>query len=181
MIIERSLHPQFLSNTYLVADGQGGPAFFVDAGGPVEPLIAAAERLGVTPTHVLLTHHHFDHVSEVGALRERWPKLEVADPPAGARARGGGAEQGTGTIEPGEALRFGALEVRPLLHARPHRGDAVVPRRRCRPAARADARGPRAPRPAASPAAKGWCSPATPSSAARSAACARPATRPTPI
>jgi glyoxylase-like metal-dependent hydrolase (beta-lactamase superfamily II) len=31
----------------------------------------------VTPTHVLLTHHHFDHVSEVGALKERWPDLVV--------------------------------------------------------------------------------------------------------
>ena len=68
MLVERALHPQFVSNTYLVADGRGGPAFFVDAGGPVEPLIEAAERLGLEPTHVLLTHHHFDHVSEVGAL-----------------------------------------------------------------------------------------------------------------
>ena len=45
MIVERVSHPQFLSNTYLVADGAGGPAFFIDAGGPVEPLIATAERL----------------------------------------------------------------------------------------------------------------------------------------
>src|SRR3954471_143915 len=81
MLIERSMHPQFVSNTYLVADREGGTAFFVDAGGPVEPLVAAADRLGVTPTHVLLTHHHFDHVSEVGALKERWPSLVVlADP-----------------------------------------------------------------------------------------------------
>ena len=77
MLVEHATHPQFLSNTYLVADGVGGPAFFIDAGGPVEPLIDAAERLELTPTHVLLTHHHFDHVSEVGKLRERWPKLEV--------------------------------------------------------------------------------------------------------
>ena len=45
MIVECATHPQFLSNTYLVADGEGGPAFFVDAGGPVGPLIEAAERL----------------------------------------------------------------------------------------------------------------------------------------
>ncbi len=62
MIVERSTNPQFVSNTYLVADGEGGPAFFVDAGGPVEPLIETAGRLGLEPTHVLLTHHHFDHV-----------------------------------------------------------------------------------------------------------------------
>src|SRR3982074_739706 len=91
MIVEPATHPQFLSNTYLVADGQGGPAFFVDAGGPVEPLIDAGERIGLTPTHALLTHHrpvlppthvvltphHYAHVSEVGALRQRWPELEV--------------------------------------------------------------------------------------------------------
>src|ERR1700730_4379811 len=77
MIVERAMHPQFLSNTYLVSDGDGGPAFFVDAGGPVEPLIEAAERLQLTPTHALLTHHHFDHVSELETLRKRWPQLQV--------------------------------------------------------------------------------------------------------
>ena len=49
MIVETASNPQFLSNTYLVADGEGGPAFFVDAGGPVEPLIEAAERLELSP------------------------------------------------------------------------------------------------------------------------------------
>jgi hydroxyacylglutathione hydrolase len=113
MIIERSLHPQFLSNTYLVADGLGGPAFFVDAGGPVEPLIATAEALELAPTHVLLTHHHFDHVSEVGTLRKRWPKLEVLIHPR--ELEQAGEDVKWSTIEPGETLRFGTLEVRPLL------------------------------------------------------------------
>jgi hydroxyacylglutathione hydrolase len=121
MLVERAMHPQFLSNTFLVADGQGGPAFFVDAGGPVGPLIETAERLGLEPTHVLLTHHHYDHVSDVGELLARWPKLQVlisqrerelldataaegADPPSA----------GMGSIEAGQTLSFGALEVRPL-------------------------------------------------------------------
>src|SRR3954452_15323850 len=77
MIVERSMHPDFLSNTYLVADGEGGTGFFVDAGGPVEPLIEAAERLDGTPTPILLTHAHGDHVCDVGKLRERWPDLRV--------------------------------------------------------------------------------------------------------
>jgi hydroxyacylglutathione hydrolase len=112
MILERSLHPQFLSNTYLVADGLGGPAFFVDAGGPVGPLLQAAERLEVTPTHVLLTHHHFDHVSEVGKLRERWPKLEVLIDPLERELLDEGTA--TGLVEAGQTLSLGALEVRPL-------------------------------------------------------------------
>lgn len=121
MLIETATHPQFISNTFLVADGAGGPAFFVDAGGPVAPLIEAAERLDLTPTHVLLTHHHYDHVCEVPVLRARWPELEVlisATEEQLMRDAAGGqlpAETApSGTIEAGDAMRFGALEVRPL-------------------------------------------------------------------
>jgi glyoxylase-like metal-dependent hydrolase (beta-lactamase superfamily II) len=77
MILERSLNPQFLSNTYLVAPDAGGEALFIDAGGPMEPLFEAVERHGLTPTVVLLTHHHYDHVSELGAITERWPDIVV--------------------------------------------------------------------------------------------------------
>ena len=111
MVIERASNPQFISNTYLVADGVGGPALFIDAGGPVEPLIASAEQFGLTPTHVLLTHHHFDHVSEVGALRERWPQIEVLAHPLERDAL---AEMQPSAVEAGQILRFGTLEVRPL-------------------------------------------------------------------
>ena len=111
MILERSTHPQFVSNTYLLADGRGGPAFFVDAGGPVEPLIAAAERLELAPSHILLTHHHFDHVSEVSRLRERWPDLAVLIHPL---EREGLGEIDAEPLEAGRTLRFGDLEVRGL-------------------------------------------------------------------
>ncbi len=119
MIIERAMHERFLSNTYLVADGAGGPGFFVDAGGPVAPLVEAAKRLQIEPTHVLLTHHHFDHVSDLGALRKRWGKLEVLIHPLErdallelGEALGKGFEPGS--IEAGETLSFGRVEVRPL-------------------------------------------------------------------
>jgi glyoxylase-like metal-dependent hydrolase (beta-lactamase superfamily II) len=117
MLVERATHPQFVSNTYLVADGQGGAAFFVDAGGPVEPLIEAAGRLGLTPTHVLLTHHHYDHVSEVPALREQWPELTVLISPRerDLLEQAGGLELGElAPVDVGQTLSYGALEVRPL-------------------------------------------------------------------
>lgn len=120
VIVETSMHPQFLSNTFLVADGEGGPGFFVDAGGPVAPLIEAADRLGVTPTHVLLTHHHYDHVCDVGELQERWPELKVLissvehEMVVAAGEGAGASAAGMASIEAGETLRFGALEVRPL-------------------------------------------------------------------
>jgi glyoxylase-like metal-dependent hydrolase (beta-lactamase superfamily II) len=122
MIVEASSNPQFLSNTYLVADGEGGPAFFIDAGGPVQPLIDAAERLGLTPTHVLLTHHHYDHVCDVDELRKRWPRLQVVINPIESDLMRAGADDGgedsaadsMGSVQAGETLRFGTLEVCPL-------------------------------------------------------------------
>ena len=77
MILERSMNDGFLSNTYLVGEAGGGVGFFVDAGGPVEPLLAKAEVLGVDVTHVLLTHHHWDHVEQLGQILERFPDAQV--------------------------------------------------------------------------------------------------------
>jgi len=110
MLIERSLNPQFLSNTYLVAEGEGAAGAFIDAGGPVAPLLEAAERLSVTPSHVLLTHHHYDHVCELSELTARWPGLQVLIHPLEADQ----VEGVTATLEPGTHIDLGALRVQAL-------------------------------------------------------------------
>src|SRR6266567_150338 len=56
------MHPDWLSNAYLVADEEGGAAVFVDSGADVAPLLAAAVRWRVEPSYVLRTHSHHDHV-----------------------------------------------------------------------------------------------------------------------
>ena len=68
MLVERSLHPRYLSNAYLVADEEGGAALYVDSGAPLEPLREAAERWRVEPEVVLRTHSHADHVEHEGEL-----------------------------------------------------------------------------------------------------------------
>ncbi len=68
MLVERSMHPDYLSNAYLVADEEGGTAVFVDSGAPMGPLHAAAERWGVRPVAVLRTHGHHDHVEHEAEL-----------------------------------------------------------------------------------------------------------------
>jgi hydroxyacylglutathione hydrolase len=110
MIVERSMHPDWLSNTYLVAAGPGEDGFFVDAGGPVRPLLERAERDGITVTHVLLTHHHHDHVAELAAVTNRFPGAQVLIHPE-ERALVDGA---TGDLEPGDELSIGGLSVRAL-------------------------------------------------------------------
>ena len=66
------MDPGWLSNAYLLADRNGGSAVFVDSGAPVEPLLAAVDRLDVHPTHLLTTHAHGDHVAHHGLLEERF-------------------------------------------------------------------------------------------------------------
>ena len=75
------MDPGWLSNTYLVADELGGTAVFVDSGAPLEPLLAKVAEWQVTPTHVLRTHGHADHVtheSELGLAVARH-SLETGD------------------------------------------------------------------------------------------------------
>ena len=62
------MHDRLLSNAYLVADEEGGSAVYVDSGAPLAPLLQAAEEWRVTPTHVLRTHSHADHVEHEGEL-----------------------------------------------------------------------------------------------------------------
>ncbi|MDP9307942.1 MAG: MBL fold metallo-hydrolase, partial [Actinomycetota bacterium] len=72
MIIERSMHPSWLSNAYLVGDEEGGTAVFVDSGAPLAPLHDAVERHGLTVTHLLTTHADHDHIAGDDELRERY-------------------------------------------------------------------------------------------------------------
>jgi hydroxyacylglutathione hydrolase len=68
VLVARSLHPDYLSNAYLVADEEDGSALYVDSGAPLEPLRAAAKEWGVEPELVLRTHSHGDHVEHEGEL-----------------------------------------------------------------------------------------------------------------
>src|ERR1700758_2214177 len=110
VIVERSMNDDFLSNTYVVADEPGGHAVMIDAGGPAEPLLDYLRRGQLTLTHVLLTHHHHDHVSEVESVLEAHPgtpvlihELELASVPAA-----------TGTMAPGTPIETGALTIEPI-------------------------------------------------------------------
>ena len=104
------MNDDFLSNTYLVADEPGGHAVMIDAGGPVAPLLDYLRRGQLTLTHVLLTHRHHDHISEVESVLEAHPstpvlihELERASVPAA-----------TGTMAPGTTIESGALTIEPI-------------------------------------------------------------------
>jgi hydroxyacylglutathione hydrolase len=110
MIIERSMNDQWLSNTYLVADEQRSEAVMIDAGGPVKPLLAVLDRMRFALTHVLLTHHHHDHVAKLEQVLASHPGTPVLIHPLERELVPGV----TATMTSGEPIHSGALEIQPL-------------------------------------------------------------------
>jgi hydroxyacylglutathione hydrolase len=66
------MHPDWLSNAYLVWDEGTREAYFVDSGAPLEPLLEVVDREGLTVTALLTTHTHPDHVAGDAELERRF-------------------------------------------------------------------------------------------------------------
>src|SRR5882672_3839364 len=109
MIVEHTMHAQWLSNTYLVADKLGGHAVLVDTGGPIEPILRSVEEHRLTVTHVLCTHHHADHIAHNAEYKSRFGCPICGH--AKERALFGGLDL---TIGHGDELVTGGLHIRGL-------------------------------------------------------------------
>jgi hydroxyacylglutathione hydrolase len=109
------MNSEWLSNTYLVADEQSSVAVMIDAGGPVEPLLALIDERGDRLSHILLTHHHHDHVAELERVMDRHPGAAVLIHPLEREL----VPTAGGDLNPGEALSVGGLEIE-LLHTPGH-------------------------------------------------------------
>ncbi len=100
------MHPEWLSNAYLLVDEPGGRGVVIDSGGPAEPLLDAIERHGVQVEHLLLTHHHHDHVADNAIYTERFG-VEVLAHPIEAELLDGVHR----TLDPGDTLEVGGLRI----------------------------------------------------------------------
>ncbi len=120
MLIERTENPQWLSNSYLVADEEGGKGVLIDGNDELGPLLERAGRDGIEITHILVTHPHMDHIAGLAEAREKLgnPPM-VAHPEAAAEID----EEISETIGDGEKLTTGGLEIEAILtpgHAAGH-------------------------------------------------------------
>jgi glyoxylase-like metal-dependent hydrolase (beta-lactamase superfamily II) len=104
------MNEDWLSNTYLVADELGSQAAMIDAGGPVEPLLEVLRRMRFELTHVLLTHHHHDHIAALDQVRQAHPSAQVLIHPLEREE----VPSATGTMEPGTAIDVGAVVIEPM-------------------------------------------------------------------
>jgi hydroxyacylglutathione hydrolase len=110
MIVERSMSDGFLTNNYVVADEPSGHAVMIDAGGPVAPLFEFLRRGQLTLTHVLLTHHHSDHVVDLDLIAAAHPEVPILI----HQLERSLVPQATGTMATGEAITSGALTIEPI-------------------------------------------------------------------
>lgn len=102
--------------SYVLGDDATGEGAVVDPGFEPETLLAAARRLGVRVTHVLLTHGHPDHVGAVPAVVEATGAKVAAH--AASRLRP------DVTLRDGDVVRLGRLAVK-VHHTPGHQPDAV--------------------------------------------------------
>ncbi|MEJ7875351.1 MAG: MBL fold metallo-hydrolase, partial [Solirubrobacterales bacterium] len=111
MILQRVEQAEWLSNAYLVIDEPGGHGVLVDSNGVTDPLAERAEREGTGITHLILTHHHWDHVFEMEGLAKRFGVPILAHEKTAALLEGKVDETFTGgdIIESGE-LRIEVIE-----------------------------------------------------------------------
>jgi hydroxyacylglutathione hydrolase len=121
VILERAENPDWLSNAYLVAEGPGGKGVLVDSNEVTEPLVERVESDGIEITHVLLTHHHWDHVVGAEALAQRFDVPVLAHPIA-AELLG---DVVTDTIDDGDVVESGSMRIR-AIHTPGHCADHLA-------------------------------------------------------
>ena len=109
MILERAMDGRYLSNSYVIGDRAGGTCVLIDAGTEPAELLTTIERHRLTVTHVLVTHHHGDHIIHLDDYRARYDVPFLAHPLEAARMPG--AFQ---AIEGGAVIESGGLRIETL-------------------------------------------------------------------
>lgn len=62
---------------YLIEDNATKNCAVVDPAWDIEAILAEVEKRGLTPTHCLITHNHYDHVNMIEPLLARFPEIPV--------------------------------------------------------------------------------------------------------
>lgn len=122
--------PMMGTNCYMVLDETSGQGAVVDPGGAGDRIIAAIEKMDMTPAAIFLTHGHYDHTGAVQELKEKFPGVPVYLHPADA-AQIGKVDSlmpdigDTVPYDEGDEIAVGAMTFR-VLHTPGHTGGSVT-------------------------------------------------------
>jgi hydroxyacylglutathione hydrolase len=72
MEIVRSMHPDWLVNSWLAISPESGSAVLIDSGGPAEPIVQRLTETGAKLSHVICTHRHPDHIGQNDFYRRQF-------------------------------------------------------------------------------------------------------------
>jgi len=110
-------------NCYLVREDDGFTLIDTADSGQAQPIIQAAQKLGMPIVRIVLTHAHVDHVGSLDALHAALPEAQVAISERDARFLSG--DKSLDPSEPQVKLRGGY----PICTTRPtlllHEGDRI--------------------------------------------------------
>jgi hydroxyacylglutathione hydrolase len=121
VILQRVEEANWLSNAYLIVDRPGGSGVLIDSNEVTDPLVERVEREGTEVTHVLLTHHHWDHVVGAERLAERFGVPVLAHPVCAELLEG----KVTKTIDDGDVVESGDLRIE-VMHTPGHCADHLA-------------------------------------------------------
>lgn len=136
-LIEGFVLGPFATNCYVVRAG-GGSCWIVDASFEPQPLIARVRELGLTPSAIILTHAHADHIAGLAEVKAAFPEAPIliheaekgflTDPTLNLSAAYGTpliAPEADGFLEDGQTIELGDSKWK-VLHTPGHSPGGVT-------------------------------------------------------
>ena len=77
MFVECIVVGPYQTNCYIMGNEETSSAWIIDPGNEGDTIISHLLARNVTPVAALLTHCHWDHITALGALKKKWPLLEI--------------------------------------------------------------------------------------------------------
>ncbi len=120
------------TNCYLLMDEATRKAAIIDAGEDCDQILAALQEEGYTPTHILLTHGHYDHTTAVPDIKAKHPEIQVyihqADAGGAGRTLFPLADQLDDLIlyDEGDVITVGTLNIKVLSTPGHSKGSVVL-------------------------------------------------------
>lgn len=102
---------------YLFADKESKKGFIIDPAFDAEKILATIKRHGIRLTHIILTHHHYDHVNATRGVKDSTKAVVLCHKKTAELVHG--QVDHDGLLEDGDNFEFGKNSAK-ILHTPGH-------------------------------------------------------------